>query len=490
MPSLSNRMILPLTAALLCSAAAAEPATIVFAATAHAGASGKDAVPGLPGFVFTNFGEAYGSEGSAWVTAANVSGPGSAGATDQVVLVGNGTTFSAVAREGVTPVGPTGQLLNLSGLAVPRINAAGTWAIAFTPAGDTTSLVIRKTASGYETVAVGGTFSSAIGANYGLSMACASVLANGQVAFLNDGVSGSPRTALSASGATVVAREATTMFSDPLPTGVGGALRAISYSQASTTFFQTSDGAHHFYLCDIFTEASTIIPSVVRDGQIVMQVGQALPDGSGATISAFSEVWMEPNGDYFVKGTAGGSSFFTRNGQVIARVGSSVVPSSTETWTVLIDVKGDARGNYVVVGTTSASSTTNDIIVLNGATIISRESDPVDLNGDGLFNDSLFIHSFRDRSFMGNDGYFYIGARMKSTAAGTSSLGANVSMIRIPAAPPCIADFNQDGGVDGSDVESFFSAWENSDASADLNQDGGIDGGDVQFFFQHWESGC
>ncbi len=54
---------------------------------------------------------------------------------------------------------------------------------------------------------------------------------------------------------------------------------------------------------------------------------------------------------------------------------------------------------------------------------------------------------------------------------------------------PCPADFNQDGGVDGADIESFFVAWQNGDPSADVNEDGGIDGGDVETFFRAWEAG-
>ena len=52
------------------------------------------------------------------------------------------------------------------------------------------------------------------------------------------------------------------------------------------------------------------------------------------------------------------------------------------------------------------------------------------------------------------------------------------------------ADFNQDGGVDGSDVDAFFAAWEAGESTADLNQDGGIDGADVDTFFRSWENGC
>jgi len=53
----------------------------------------------------------------------------------------------------------------------------------------------------------------------------------------------------------------------------------------------------------------------------------------------------------------------------------------------------------------------------------------------------------------------------------------------------CPADFNQDGGIDGDDVEAFFAAWENGETSADVNQDGGIDGADVSTFFVVWEAG-
>jgi hypothetical protein len=62
--------------------------------------------------------------------------------------------------------------------------------------------------------------------------------------------------------------------------------------------------------------------------------------------------------------------------------------------------------------------------------------------------------------------------------------------INLPdTSPACPADFNQDGGVDGADVEAFFLAWEAADARADTNRDGGVDGGDVEAFFLAWEPG-
>ncbi|MBL9002118.1 MAG: hypothetical protein JNK25_13380 [Phycisphaerae bacterium] len=56
-------------------------------------------------------------------------------------------------------------------------------------------------------------------------------------------------------------------------------------------------------------------------------------------------------------------------------------------------------------------------------------------------------------------------------------------------APPCPADYNQDGGIDGGDVEAFFADWQNGNDAADVNRDGGIDGSDVEAFYAAWESG-
>lgn len=53
----------------------------------------------------------------------------------------------------------------------------------------------------------------------------------------------------------------------------------------------------------------------------------------------------------------------------------------------------------------------------------------------------------------------------------------------------CPADFNQDGGVDGSDVEAFLIAWEIGESDGDVNCDGGVDGSDVETFFYYWEDG-
>jgi hypothetical protein len=63
------------------------------------------------------------------------------------------------------------------------------------------------------------------------------------------------------------------------------------------------------------------------------------------------------------------------------------------------------------------------------------------------------------------------------------------NLIPLPQVQPCPADFNQDGGVDGGDVDAFFTSWESGDSAADVNQDGGVDGSDMDVFFTAWEAG-
>jgi len=55
--------------------------------------------------------------------------------------------------------------------------------------------------------------------------------------------------------------------------------------------------------------------------------------------------------------------------------------------------------------------------------------------------------------------------------------------------PACAADYNEDGGIEGADVQAFFYDWERGFACADVNRDGGVDGSDVGRFFQYWEAG-
>ncbi len=90
-------------------------------------------------------------------------------------------------------------------------------------------------------------------------------------------------------------------------------------------------------------------------------------------------------------------------------------------------------------------------------------------NGDGTVATSFLASGITSGS----------GIRLVTTEGGPSC----------SSCPPCAADYNSDGGVDGGDIETFFAGWESAESCADVNLDGGIDGGDIEFFFSVWEAG-
>jgi hypothetical protein len=74
-----------------------------------------------------------------------------------------------------------------------------------------------------------------------------------------------------------------------------------------------------------------------------------------------------------------------------------------------------------------------------------------------------------------------------TNTCGTAS--TTVALDVAPVCPACPADFDQDGGVTGADVEAFFAAFEAGDPCGDTDQDGGVTGADVEAFFAAFEAG-
>lgn len=82
-------------------------------------------------------------------------------------------------------------------------------------------------------------------------------------------------------------------------------------------------------------------------------------------------------------------------------------------------------------------------------------------------------------------------ARARRLSNGNTSDTCTFAVVSVEeCAPPCSSDYNQNGGVDGADVEAFFIDWEAGNLAADVNQDGGIDSSDIAVFFTQWEMGC
>ena len=110
-------------------------------------------------------------------------------------------------------------------------------------------------------------------------------------------------------------------------------------------------------------------------------------------------------------------------------------------------------------------------------------------DGDVLMTDNSGKRIVRLHDANGDNVFSAAESSVVFESAGGITEVRALMIIPSPSPTPCPADFNQDGGVDGGDIEAFFSEWEAGNAAADVNRDGGVDGGDIEYFFQRWEAG-
>lgn len=58
-----------------------------------------------------------------------------------------------------------------------------------------------------------------------------------------------------------------------------------------------------------------------------------------------------------------------------------------------------------------------------------------------------------------------------------------------PTCPSCIADFDENGGVEPGDIAAFFISYEAGDGCTDVDVDGGVTASDIAVFFAAYEAG-
>jgi len=488
---------------LLSAGTMAAPAEAIFPIAAHVPVgSARADVPGIAGLQFLNFGRVYRSQNDRWITVPTVtSTPAPAATNDQLVLSGVGSVGTVRAREGETIVEPPlGTLLNLGGANIPRINDSGDWAYTFAVAGR--AVAIKNVGGVFSTVASGFDAATPLNASasWGNDFANANLTNAGVFSFQADKVSDPAFSAslsrlnLRDNGSTITARAAETIPDGQLQPGSPVAVSALSYATTTLHSHVSADGNVTLYLADLSTSPVTRV--VVRNNQVVLQAGTTF---AGFTVVSISECWLEPSGQWFAVaslqpvGGLGATIAVIREGAVIARIGQPIFPGSTETWTTLTDYKGSTDEQFVVTGATSlADAASNQVAVLNAGQVIARSGDPVALDSDLVMNDNIFIHSFRDRMVLLSDALL-VGTRLKAAAAGTTTLGANASLLRIAVArrrcsPADIANDQGEAihnysampnpvvpnnGLTEGDYNLFFSTFFDALAPADIASDSG-----------------
>jgi hypothetical protein len=104
----------------------------------------------------------------------------------------------------------------------------------------------------------------------------------------------------------------------------------------------------------------------------------------------------------FRGGVSDGTDFVVKNGTVVAATDQPIVAGATElfddapfTATFFANAINN-NGQFVIGGTTNSALGTDfdAVLVFNNQFVIAREGDPVDLDGNGLFDDNVFIDVF------------------------------------------------------------------------------------------------
>lgn len=230
------------------------------------------------------------------------------------------------------------------------------------------------------------------------------LLDDGRAGFAADGVDGVANTSvddLLVLGSAVLMQEGVTMPTGQ-PAGTGTAIENFDLGD----FWSSADGSSWIVQGDL-VGGTTRDDVAIVDGHVVLQEGQVVP-GSGFAAPVASGgvggVSMDADGVWFALGdNTGGHDWVLRDGVIVAETGAPIAPGTAEVWDDtgyadgFIGAAGNGYGSYVIAGVTDHPDNALDaVMVLDGERVIARESDPVDLDGNGAFDDGVFIDTFGD----------------------------------------------------------------------------------------------
>ena len=474
------------------------------------GGSSTSEVPGLPGAQFgSGVDRAFRSpDGKLWVLSADTNlGSGE----DEVIIVGSLCSATTMAQEGVTTLS-LGDALG----AIDRglsINNAGQFVFATNTNASTSEdeVIVRWDGSQFVDVAREGSECAGATAvhgslvSYGSSIDSPNILETG-VAWFNadtDISSSVDQFLLSKNGNLAVAQEGVT-----IPGNQGGGASDHWDNMDSGDFWTNADGSSYIAQGDLDGSSTSLDDVFVVDGDVVVQEGYVLPGSGFSSVvdsidSSFTGLMMS-NGDWFVRGTnEDGHDWIIKNGTVIVETGTPLFPGAGMDWDDAESsdgfflFAGNNAGDYIVGGSTDAPDLAADaVLVLNGETIISRENDPIDLDGNGVLDDGVRIRTYgNDDLFLTDDFQAYVTCTLRDINDDGSDVDIGDAFIRINlcgVARPC-GDINGDYDVDVDDYLEFAAAFSSTPCDdeykvcADLDDDGLISFLDYQLWLECYE---
>ncbi|MDX2115614.1 MAG: DUF11 domain-containing protein, partial [Planctomycetota bacterium] len=433
---------------------------------------------------------------------------------DQVLLVSENGVVRVAVQEGVTQI-PTLQGTDPTGApyfplgsfdAIHGINDAGQFVFGGVDSRAGTAddgYVVTGNSGGTFTLVAQENVTEAppgTGTFFGASRGNEQIASDGTAGFLHS-IAGLPTAndefVLRGSGATVVTQEQITSVLS-LDGSLSVTINDISNGSAQLGFFFNADHTAYCANGTLLGQTTTTDAAVIVSGQVRLQEGNLVP-GSDFT-SLLSSIFanrMEADGTWFVRGdNADNQDWVVKNGAVIARTDAPIFTGSAELFddapfaNCFFMMLSNNAGDTVIGGTTNAvDDRANAVLVLNNERVLLRENDPVDLDGNGMFDDDFYIRTFiDDRAFM-TDTDLYVVVRLRNGLAaqcGGTDSDLGQALIRVSLGngqPPCDPDFNQDGNVDQDDIACISQVVAGdpscSPVDPDFNRDGNVDQDDI-----------
>ncbi len=343
---------------------------------------------------------------------------------------------------------------------------------------------------------------------------------------------------------TLIAREAFTT-----PAGGTGPYWAFDVSEWSGQYCVR--GATDYFLSATLSPITSTTNDVVVYNGVVDAAESGTLAGLTGTITAINANALGGNGDRLIHGTATSGSWVARNNSVIAKGGDEIFPGAGLFYSSFFGITGNAAGDVVFSGVFNTPAgdldrRTNAGLVFNAERFIARENDAIDVNGNGVFDDSVFLGLFREHSAtLTNDGsvYFINQTRGNCTGAidadnqydeisvvfarvlpatGTCCRGATCTTVYATAGacsaslngalagamfipggscnatgntstPCCHADYNKVNSISVQDIFDFLNDWFAGKPFARVGGDGApgtLAVQDIFDFLNAWFAGC
>lgn len=401
-------------------------------------------VPGLPGVSFTAFDRPYRSpDGTRWIISATTNAPNSA---TEVLITGIGLSGSRalLAQEAVTPVDGT-RACDTGGFDIRLgINNSGNATFACSLDGATTDdeVIVKHVGGLFGVVAREGQSTAPLIPNalLGVTLHSASISNTDAISYAGSSLTGSGvTTATNAalflnSNASLAAQKGVT-----IPGGMGVTNPWETFN--TDDYYVSADGTKWMSIGD--TTGATATDAIVAVNNNV-EIREGSPAAPGLDpVLTIVEGMMMSDGNWFARTSeaagTGGEDALIRSGVLLAKTDDPVpggLPGETFTdalfGATFFWMQSNNLGDFIYGGTTSNPDVTKDaVLVMNNSLVVARQGDPVDLNGNGIFDDDAYIDVFNnDDGFLTDARELYFTADLIN-GAGTS-LGQAYLMLVVP----------------------------------------------------------